>query len=149
MSFFDVYVLPTADNTLLPIFMLYAFRSFLYDIIRSLSTHCVPCTSRAFHYTPWPCKFLKHQTNMQISPLNTCDTLPHPRVASVEPPWLGNNSFSKMYVDFEQCYRAQCKTEVLILCSWQWRFPVSCLYNTYITPLYTYISVHTYMRPHW
>jgi hypothetical protein len=26
-----------------------------------LSTHYVPCTSQAFHYTPWPCKFLKHQ----------------------------------------------------------------------------------------
>jgi len=28
------------------------------------------------------------KTNQLLSPLNTCDTLPLPRVMSVEPPWL-------------------------------------------------------------
>jgi hypothetical protein len=42
------------------------------------------------------CKISK--ANMLISPLKTCDTLPHPRAASFEPPRLVKNSFSKMVV---------------------------------------------------
>ena len=32
-------------------------------------------------------------TNTLISPLKTCDTLQHPRVASIEPPWLETTHF--------------------------------------------------------
>jgi hypothetical protein len=60
---FSMYTYYEQLTTLLPMFLLYAFRRFLYAIIRSLSTHTVPCTSQAFHYTPWPCKFLKILAN--------------------------------------------------------------------------------------
>jgi hypothetical protein len=39
------------------------------------------------------CKMAK--TNMLISPLKTCDNLPHPHVASLEPAWLETGNFEK------------------------------------------------------
>jgi hypothetical protein len=39
------------------------------------------------------CKISK--TNMLISPLKSCDTVPHRDAASVEPPWLETIHFQK------------------------------------------------------
>ena len=39
-TFEDVYLLPAVGNTLLPMFLLYAFRRFLYAIIRSKTSWC-------------------------------------------------------------------------------------------------------------
>jgi len=52
------------------------------------------------------------KTNQLLSPLKTCDTLPHPRVMSVEPPWLETTHLKKYLYKpctnyFVQCYGAQ------------------------------------------
>jgi len=66
----------------------------------------------------------------------TCDTLLHPRVASVEPGVLGNISLSKnMYTCpcFVQCYAAHPHVNnVLTLWYWQRHFLCLCIRNTYI-----------------
>jgi len=66
----------------------------------------------------------------------TCDTLLHPRVASVEPGVAGNNSLSKMCIHarcFVQSYTAHpYVNKVFILWSWQRQILRLCIRNKYI-----------------
>jgi hypothetical protein len=53
-------------------------------------------------HPPEICKISK--TNMVISPQKICDTLLHPHVASVEPPWVETTHFQKrMYTQDVLC----------------------------------------------
>jgi len=57
------------------------------------------------------------KTKMLITLPEKCDTLPRPRVASVEPLLLDTTRFLKMYVCakcFVQCYGGHCGIEFLI-----------------------------------
>jgi hypothetical protein len=90
---------------------------------------------------------IKHKHPDQ--PIKKCDTLLHPCVASVEPPWLETIHFKKINI-YAQCflkyYKAHYAITVLILWSWQkWSLRL-CMYNIYTqcmntTALYTYICV--------
>jgi hypothetical protein len=60
------------------------------------------------------------KTNMLISLLKECNTIPHTGVASVELPWLETTHFKKIYVHatcFVQRYTAYYVIKVLILWS--------------------------------
>ena len=73
---------------------------------------------------------------MAISLLKTRDTVPNPRAAPVEQPWLGASHFQEMYILVyercsERCRSAPYVIEVLILCPRQRHFIRSCIYNMY------------------
>ena len=83
---------------------------------------------------------------MLIGQQKPCDTLLHPRVAPVDPPWLDTTHFLKcMYTqDIFCCVVDNFITKVLILLFWKRGFLYWCAHNIYIH-IIVYNCTHTYL----